>query len=84
MCQNRLTVQDINAILKVNLNPCFTSPSDIQSYQINQQVKAAFIQAFINRLKNKLAKVQLLSSEMGYVLTVADLEDSLNFLNSSI
>ena len=40
---------------------------------IGQQYKLAFAQAFINRFRNKVSRVDLLSSGYGFVITVPDL-----------
>lgn len=42
------------------------------------------MQAFVNRLRNKVSRVDLLSSGYGFVITVSDLEDCVNFLNKSL
>ena len=45
---------------------------DRKSY-ISQQYKLSFLQAFINRFRNKVSRVDLLSSGYGFVITVPDL-----------
>lgn len=69
----------------MKLNSCFSSPLvvDRKNY-ISQQYKLSFVQAFINRLRNKVSRVDLLSSGYGFVITVSDLEDCVNFLNKSL
>ena len=53
---------------------------DRKSY-ISQQYKLSFLQAFINRFRNKVSRVDLLSSGYGFVITVPDLEDCVNYMN---
>lgn len=69
-------------IPRVHLISSYSSPLiiDRKSY-ISQQYKLAFLQAFINRFRNKVSRVDLLSSGYGFVITVPDLEDCVNFMN---
>lgn len=74
----------INASLipRVHLISSYSSPLmvDRKSY-ISQQYKLSFLQAFINRFRNKVSRVDLLSSGYGFIITVPDLEDCVNYLN---
>ena len=58
----------------MRLVPCLSSPliNDRKNY-ISAKYRLAFVQAFINRLKNKISRVDLLSSGFGFVITVNDL-----------
>lgn len=47
-------------------------------------IKLSFIQGFLNRLRNKASKVDLLSSGVGFVISAGDLEDCANFLNKEL
>jgi hypothetical protein len=66
----------------VHLISSYSSPLIIErkSY-ISQQYKLSFLQAFINRFRNKVSRVDLLSSGYGFVITVPDLEDCVNYMN---
>jgi hypothetical protein len=74
----------VNASLipRVHLISSYSSPLvvDRKSY-ISQQYKLSFLQAFINRFRNKVSRVDLLSSGYGFVITVPDLEDCVNYVN---
>ena len=69
-------------IPRVHLISSYSSPliTERKTY-ISQQYKLAFVQAFINRFRNKVSRVDLLSSGYGFVITVPDLEDCVNYLN---
>lgn len=71
---------------RVKFHSCFSSPLlvDKENKQIPSSLKLAFIQSFLNRLKNKVSKVDLISSGVGYLITAVDLEDSVNFLNKEL
>lgn len=75
-------IQNISNIPRVHLISSFSSPLivDRKTY-ISQQYKLAFVQAFINRFRNKVSRVDLLSSGYGFVITVPDLEDCVNYMN---
>jgi len=62
---------------RVKLNPCYSSPLflDNKTRLIPHTAKIAFLQGFINRLRNKVSRVDLLSSGFGFVISVTDLED---------
>ena len=66
----------VNASLipRVHLISSYSSPLmvDRKTY-ISQQYKLSFLQAFINRFRNKVSRVDLLSSGYGFVITVPDL-----------
>ena len=67
-------VVNINLVPRVKLNNCYSSPLRQQkNTYISNSHKIAFIQSFINRLRNKVSRVDLLSSGYGFVITVADL-----------
>lgn len=51
---------------------------------IQSEVKVSFLQAFVNRLRNKVSKVDLLSSGTGFLITTNDLEDCVNSLHRSL
>lgn len=51
---------------------------------IPNQAKLAFLQAFVNRFRNKVSRVDLLSSGSGFVITINDLEDCVNYLHRSL
>lgn len=65
------------------MNPSFTSPLflDSKTSYIPTVAKLAFLHGFINRLRNKVSRVDLLSSGCGFVISAADLEDCINYLN---
>lgn len=44
----------------------------------------AFLQGFLNRFRNKASRVDILSSGFGFVISVLDLEDSINYLNKNL
>lgn len=69
-------------IPRVHLISSYSSPliTDRKTY-ISQQYKLSFLQAFINRFRNKVSRVDLLSSGYGFVITVPDLEDCVNYMN---
>ncbi|KRX03787.1 Thioredoxin-like fold [Pseudocohnilembus persalinus] len=69
----------------IKLNPCFSSPlyTD-QKDQLCQIAKVSFLQGFVNRIRNKSSRVDLLSSGFGFVIAVSDLEDCMNFLNKNL
>lgn len=76
---------NINLVPRVKLNSCYSSPlRQTRKTYISDTYKIAFVQAFINRLRNKVSRVDLLSSGYGFVITVADLENCVNFLNKSL
>jgi hypothetical protein len=58
--------------------------SSLRRIQLPGQVKLSFIQGFLNRLRNKASKVDLLSSGIGFVISAADLEDCANYLNKEL
>jgi hypothetical protein len=66
----------------VHLISSYSSPliTERKTY-ISQQYKLSFLQAFINRFRNKVSRVDLLSSGYGFVITVPDLEDCVNYMN---
>ena len=69
-------------IPRVHLIAGYSSPLVIErKTYVSQQYKLAFVQAFINRFRNKVSRVDLLSSGYGFVITVPDLEDCVNFMN---
>lgn len=69
-------------IPRVHLIASYSSPLVLErKTYISQQYKLAFAQAFINRFRNKVSRVDLLSSGYGFVITVPDLEDCVNFMN---
>lgn len=75
-------IQNTSLIPRVHLISSFSSPLIIQrKTYISQQYKLAFVQAFINRFRNKVSRVDLLSSGYGFVITVPDLEDCVNYMN---
>ena len=61
-------------IPRVHLISSYSSPLmiDRKTYS-SQQYKLSFLQAFINRFRNKVSRVDLLSSGYGFVITVPDL-----------
>lgn len=67
-------IQNSSLLPRVHIISAFSSPIilDRRSY-ISQQYKIAFVQAFINRFRNKVSRVDLLSSGYGFVITVPDL-----------
>jgi hypothetical protein len=71
---------------RVKLNPCYSSPliGDSKSASIPSIAKVAFLYSFINRLRNKVSRVDLLSSGFGFVVAVNDLEDCVNYLTKSL
>ena len=74
----------INASLipRVHLISSYSSPLIMErKTYISQQYKLSFLQAFINRFRNKVSRVDLLSSGYGFVITVPDLEDCVNYMN---
>jgi len=46
--------------------------------------KIAFLQGFINKFRNKVSRVDLLSNGFGFVINVIDLEDCVSYLNKSL
>ncbi|KAL4500564.1 hypothetical protein ABPG72_002988 [Tetrahymena utriculariae] len=71
---------------KVQANPCFSSPLYVDQKQIIIPIvtKVSYVQSFINRLRNKVSRVDLLSSGFGFVISVNDLEDCIQYLNKAI
>lgn len=78
------TKKIINSSLipRVHLIAGYSSPLIVErKTYVSQQYKLAFVQAFINRFRNKVSRVDLLSSGYGFVITVPDLEDCVNYMN---
>jgi hypothetical protein len=75
-------IQNLSLIPRVHLISAYSSPliTERKTY-VSQQFKLAFVQAFINRFRNKVSRVDLLSAGYGFVITVPDLEDCVNFMN---
>lgn len=67
-------IMNPSLIPRVHLISSYSSPLmlDRKTY-ISQQYKLSFLQAFINRFRNKVSRVDLLSSGYGFVITVPDL-----------
>ena len=75
-------IMNQSLIPRVHLIAGYSSPLLVErKTYISQQYKLAFVQAFINRFRNKVSRVDLLSSGYGFVITVPDLEDCVNFMN---
>lgn len=68
------------------LNPFFSSPLylDTRNPQLPVVAKIAFIQGFINKLRNKVQRVDLLSNGFGFVINAVDLEECVNYLNKGL
>ena len=65
---------NIGLVPRVKLNPSFNCALIINKKNyIGAQYRLAFVQSFINRLRNKISRVDLLSSGFGFVVTVNDL-----------
>jgi hypothetical protein len=80
--QEAKRIMNISLIPRVHLISSYSSPliTERKTY-ISQQYKLSFLQAFINRFRNKVSRVDLLSSGYGFVITVPDLEDCVNYMN---
>lgn len=54
---------------QVKVNPCFNNILFIDSKdsEIPNMAKVSFVQGFLNRLRNKVSRVDLISSGFGFV-----------------
>ncbi|CAK87378.1 unnamed protein product (macronuclear) [Paramecium tetraurelia] len=78
-------VSKINiAIPRVKFIQSLQSTLSQKSGEIHSALKIAFIQGFLNRLRNKSIQTNLLVSGMGYSISSQDIEDCLNILNRDL
>ena len=68
---------------KIKLNPFLSSPLCLTNYFIPHTTKIAFVQSFLNRLRNKVMQVELIDNEFGFLVKARDLEECVQFLCKS-
>lgn len=68
---------------KVKINTFLSSPLNVDKYFLPHTSKLAYVQAFLNRLRNKVLQVELIDEEFGFLIKTKDLEECVSFLCKS-